>query len=136
MISTNLSVTQAEAREMLDFFANKKTKLIQDNKQIFSKLDEYEGMITKLTKIISSNDSVYPAGSSWNTRIRYVLGLNPKGLTSKQIVDAIAIYEDIEKGSDAWKDIYKGVAPSLSAGDKIYRKIPNTEGNTVYSLLQ
>ncbi len=135
MFTSNVPVTQSEAGEMLEFFSAKKSQLINAHKDVFKKLNEYDTMIEKLSNVIKSDVLKYPKGGSWNQRIKYVLTVNPAGLTSRQIVDSIADIEGIEKKSDKWKDIYKGVAPSLSSGDKIYGKDLNKEGNTVYTLL-
>jgi hypothetical protein len=135
MYSTNLSVTPADAKGMLEYFGDKKSQLIKDNPQVFKKLAEYQAMIDKLGAIVNTNTPQYPSGLSWNQRIKYILTLNPKGLTTREVVDAIADQEGIAHAGEEWKSIYKGVAPSLSAGEKLYRKRVNEDGKKVFTLI-
>lgn len=121
---------------MLEFFSNKKVSLIAANKPIFDKLAEYDNMLTKLNGIIHSDGLVYPKDGSWNQKIKFILSINQEGLKIREIVDAVANYEGAAKGSGKWTEIYKGVAPSLSAGDKLYQKITNEEGGAIYKLIK
>ncbi len=138
--SFNLTVSPNEVGELVEFYKLKRVELVDANRPVFNKLKEIDNMIAKLSQLSknSEEDTKYPANGSWNQRIRFVLSndLVGFGMTSREIVDAIAEAEGVEKGSDKWKDIYKGVAPSLSAGGKIYSKKPNKDGNTIYNLIQ
>lgn len=136
MTSINLNVTPSQAGAMLEFFSSQRTELINNNREIFSKLNDIDSMIDKLKGISNMSTPQYPAGKSWNQRIKYVLGMHPDGLTAREIVDAIAQIEGIPLVGDQWKEVYKGVAPSLSTGGKMYSKRENKNGNNVYTLVK
>lgn len=114
MSQISLEVTQSEAREMLVYFKSRKSDIIKANEAIFIKLNELDGSIAKLEAILNSQGARYPIDGSWNQKIRYILNSYPDGLQTKQVVDAIMQVE--HRNADERKNVYSGVAPSISAG--------------------
>ena len=163
MDTIKLDLTAEDAKDMLGFYESKLDELIRTNRDVIKKYNDLLDKTRKINTLLDRNNmahagkqgstsgialpvnngmvfQAYPINGTWKAKIKFCLDEEPKGLTSRQIMDRIAAKEAISNNNiDALNRIRIGVSATLSTNSGeygTYIRDKNKEGDYVYRLRQ
>jgi hypothetical protein len=159
METLKLDLTVDDAKDLLTIYENKLDEFIKNNQDVIKRYTELLDKRIKINRLLDQNNiahtvspdsgnlvlqafnpsvkvTLYPSHGTWNAKIKFCLNEELGLLTSRQIMDAIAIREGVtDWNSEEFKRIRIGVSANLSTNSGehgLYKREKNKNGDFVY----